>query len=122
MKRYDKIILLLLLVVFGVGAFRTISGALTPYVSFAYAENAGRSVQVKGNAVEGTVVIHDGDSFSFLMTDLEGGSARVFHKGVLPQNLIDAESVVVVGRFSDGSFVAQKILVKCPSKYQAKQD
>lgn len=120
MKRYDKIILFLLLVVLGFGVFRTISGALTPYVPFAYAETAGRTVQVKGTAVDGTVTLHDEESFYFTMTDMAGSSARVFHKGFLPQNLMEAESVVVVGRFIDDEFVAGKVLVKCPSKYQAR--
>jgi cytochrome c-type biogenesis protein CcmE len=111
----------LLLLAFGIGAFRTVSSALTPYVSFAYAETAGRAVQVKGHAVYGTVMLHDEESFYFTMTDLDGGSARVYHKGALPRNLVEAESVVVVGRYVEGGFVAQRILVKCPSKYRARE-
>jgi len=120
-KHYSKIVLLLLLIVFGIGGYRSISSALTPYVTFAYAQDANRSVQVKGNGIDGTVQLIDDQSFSFEMTDLEGGTARVFHKGPLPQNLMEADNIVVVGRFGeDGVFNAQRILVKCPSKYEAK--
>jgi cytochrome c-type biogenesis protein CcmE len=91
-------------------------------VSFAYAQEANRSVQVKGLAIDGTVVLVDDESFTFRMEDLEGGTATVYHKGPIPQNLMEADNVVVVGRFDEnGTFVAQRILVKCPSKYQAKQ-
>jgi cytochrome c-type biogenesis protein CcmE len=118
-KRYDKLVLLLLLVVFGVGGYRSISSALTPYVTFAYAEESSRSVQVKGYGIDGTVQIIDEDSFSFEMEDMDGKVVRVFHKGPIPQNLMEADNIVVVGKYADGGFTAQRILVKCPSKYEA---
>ncbi len=122
MKRYDKIILLLLLLVFGVGAYHTISGALTPYVSFVYAEAANRSVQVKGLPVDGTLSPGADGSFTFRMNDLEGGTATVYHRGDIPPNLMDADNVVVVGRYDgNGNFVAHRILVKCPTRYQAQE-
>ncbi len=121
MKRYDKIILLLLLAVFAIGGYRTIISAMTPYVSFAYAQEAERSVQVKGNAIDGSIMLLDDEGFSFSMKDLDGAVATVYHKGTIPQNLMDADSVVVVGRFVEGDFVAQNILVKCPSKYQPQE-
>ena len=34
-------------------------------------------------------------------------------------NFDDAESVVAVGSVAGNTFVAKKILVKCPSKYHA---
>jgi len=121
-KRYDKIILLLLLLVFGVGGYHTISGALTPYVSFAYAQDANRSVQVKGLAIAGTLQPRIDDGFRFQMQDEEGGTATVYHKGEIPPNLTEADNVVVVGKFSENrEFVAERILVKCPTRYQAEQ-
>lgn len=120
MKRYDKIILLLLLTVFAVGGYHTISGMFTAYVSFAYAETSSRSAQIKGLPVDGTLLPGVDGSFSFLMDDLEGGSATVYHKGEIPPNLMDADNIVVVGRFDgNGNFVAQRILVKCPARYVA---
>jgi len=121
-KRYDKVILLLLLLVFGVGAYHTISGALTPYVSFVYAEAASRSVQVKGLPVDGTLLPGTEGDFTFKMDDMEGGTATIYHRGEIPPNLMDADNVVVVGRFDgNGQFIAQRILVKCPTRYQAEQ-
>jgi cytochrome c-type biogenesis protein CcmE len=108
------------LLVFGVGAYHTISGALTPYVSFAYAEAANRSVQIKGLPVDGSLSPGADGTFTFRMDDMDGGSATVYHRGEIPPNLMDADNVVVVGRFDgNGNFVAQRILVKCPTRYVA---
>jgi cytochrome c-type biogenesis protein CcmE len=122
-KRYDKIVLLVLLAVFAVGAFRTISNALTPYVDFAYAAEANRSTQVKGYPLEGTLVLLDDDSFKFSLEDTSGQVAEVVHTGQLNPQMFEADNIVVVGRFNDeGIFNAQQILVKCPSKYEAQKD
>lgn len=122
MKRYDKIILLLLLLVFGAGSYYTFSGALNPYVSFVYAEAAARSVQIKGVPVDGTLFPDGSGGFTFWMNDLEGGTAIVYYAGEIPPNLMDVDNVVVVGRFDgSGNFNAQRILVKCPTRYRAEQ-
>jgi cytochrome c-type biogenesis protein CcmE len=45
---------------------------------------------------------------------------RVRYHGLKPANFEEAISIVAIGRY-DGSekvFVADKLLVKCPSKYQ----
>lgn len=122
MKRYDKIILLLLLLVFGAGSYYTFSGALNPYVSFGYADAVARFVQIKGAPVDGTLVPDESGGFTFRMNDLEGGTAIVYHAGEMPPNLMDADNIVVAGRFDrSGNFNAQRILVQCPTRYQAEQ-
>ena len=45
----------------------------------------------------------------------------VRYYGVVPGNFDQATSVVVKGKAEDGVFVADQILVKCPSKYQGEQ-
>jgi cytochrome c-type biogenesis protein CcmE len=44
----------------------------------------------------------------------------VRYKGLKPANFEDAISIVAIGQFDDGAkeFEANKLLVKCPSKYQ----
>ncbi len=117
-----KVILVVVVVaafaVFAVGAFRS---ALTPYVTFAEATQRGGSVQVSGTADKKTAAI-DAESgvFRFDLTDRAGQTMPVQFAGSPPGNFDDAESVVVVGTLHDGVFEARKILVKCPSKYQAK--
>ena len=49
----------------------------------------------------------------------EGDTLDVFYKGTLPDQLYDAQIVVAEGKLAnDGSLVANKILLKCPSKYE----
>lgn len=123
MKKYDKIVLLVLLAVFAVGGFRTISNALTPYVDFAAAAESNRTVQVKGVPVDGSLVLLDDESFSFILEDTSGARAEVYHKGQLNPQMFEAEHIVVAGRFNDdGIFDAKNILVKCPSKYEAQKE
>ena len=57
-------------------------------------------------------------SFSFLMIDSEGDEQRVFYSEPMPTDFKRSEQVVVVGSYSNEIFVADKILMKCPSKYQ----
>lgn len=120
MKKYDKLILLVLLVVFGVGIFMTARSAFDTYVNFAQAQASAKNVQVRGKAIEGTVQIIDEKNFSFEMEDLAGKVVRVYHSGTIPVNLMEAEYIVVKGK-ADGTdaFNAKAIMVKCPSKYEA---
>lgn len=119
MKRYDKIVLVLLFVVFAAGVIITARGAMSTYVTFAEARRSGRPAQVKGHAVAGTAEEIDSNAFSFHMQDENGETVPVVARVKMPANLFAAESVVVTGRFEGDVFTASKILVKCPSKYEA---
>ncbi|OPZ49916.1 MAG: Cytochrome c-type biogenesis protein CcmE [Firmicutes bacterium ADurb.BinA052] len=117
-----RLVLIILMVVafavFAAGAFRS---ALTPYVTFAEAAQRGGSVQVSGLAHKDTARVDAGSGmFLFDLTDRSGQTMPVQFGGAPPGNFDEAESVVVVGNLHDGVFEARKILVKCPSKYQAK--
>lgn len=119
MKKYDKVILLALLVVFGAGIFFTAQSAFTAYVTFADAKATSRSVQVKGTPVADTLRVLEEDQFSFEMADMDGTVYRVVSKGMVPVNLFEAEYIVVKGRFEGEEFISKNVLVKCPSKYEA---
>ena len=42
----------------------------------------------------------------------------VVYRGIRPGNFKDAISIVAIGRYHDNRIEAEKLLVKCPSKYQ----
>jgi cytochrome c-type biogenesis protein CcmE len=46
---------------------------------------------------------------------------KIIYAGVVPGNFDQATSVVAKGRYQDGAFMADQLLVKCPSKYQGLQ-
>jgi cytochrome c-type biogenesis protein CcmE len=59
------------------------------------------------------------NQFEFLMIDSLNTQYRVIHNQPKPQDIEKSEKVVVVGRMNleGGYFEADKILLKCPSKY-----
>jgi cytochrome c-type biogenesis protein CcmE len=57
-------------------------------------------------------------SFSFIMVDEGGKEQQVFYNEPIPQDFTRSEKVVVIGSYKGESFYAEKILLKCPSKYQ----
>ncbi len=57
-------------------------------------------------------------SFTFTMVDENGMEQVVFYNEPMPADFTRSEQVVVIGSFKKDSFVADKILMKCPSKYQ----
>ncbi len=107
-------------VAFGAGAFKS---NLTPYVSFQQARATKDAVQVAGK------LIHGSDSFDqtssqlvFTLRDDKGDTMKVAYKGLKPGNFNEAKEVVAIGRFRGGMLEAEKLLVKCPSKYQGLED
>jgi cytochrome c-type biogenesis protein CcmE len=98
----------------------TLKKSLTPYVSFSEARRTGSTVQVKGERVDGTEHFDIGhETFNFKMKDPSGEVFEVVYRGVKPSNFEQASEIVAIGRFSNGKFEAEQLLVKCPSKYQA---
>ena len=57
-------------------------------------------------------------SVSFTMVDNNHDEQKVFYNEPMPPDLLKSEQVVVIGSFENETFVADKILLKCPSKYQ----
>ena len=57
-------------------------------------------------------------SFSFEMIDEAGNEQIVFHPNPMPTDFMRSEQVVIVGGFNQEKFIADQILLKCPSKYQ----
>ena len=57
-------------------------------------------------------------SFSFIMIDENKKEQTVYYNEPMPPDFTRSEKVVVIGNYYDNTFVANKILLKCPSKYQ----
>lgn len=57
-------------------------------------------------------------SFFFIMVDENRKQQIVYHNQPMPQDFTRSEKIVVIGNYSGDVFVAEKILLKCPSKYQ----
>jgi cytochrome c-type biogenesis protein CcmE len=118
MKRgyWVAIVLALAFVALGLTAFQK---TLTPYVSFEEARKARGAVQVMG-ALDKQSDRYDTarQELSFDLLDGNGGRLAVAYRGVKPGNFKDAISIVAIGPYRQGRIEAEKLLVKCPSKYQ----
>ena len=76
------------------------------------AENAPRLVNVE----------RDRQHLEFVLRDSKNETMKVEYRGVIPGNFDQATSIVAIGRYHEGHFEADQLLVKCPSKYQAEAD
>lgn len=103
-----------------------LSSALRPYTtSVDEAMNSGRGVQLAGFLVPGEQGRYDtANNFTFQMQDSTGKIVQVLYPKVKPANFEQAISIVAIGRYDSakGAFLADDMLVKCPSKYQEQLD
>jgi cytochrome c-type biogenesis protein CcmE len=115
-------IIVLVFVGWGISAFFKTT---VRYVSFDEARSSTRVVQVAGEINQDNV-IYDEENKRLLFTIYEmdsenpanHDSMNIVYNGVVPGNFRQATSVLVRGKSGDDAFEAEKLLVKCPSKYQ----
>jgi cytochrome c-type biogenesis protein CcmE len=123
------------IVVIAIAVFVIIStaGDASTYVNFEeakalYDSGNNKKVHVVGQLkkneqgdIEGIQPGDDMLTVSFLMVDNNHKTSRVFYNKPMPPDLKQSEQVVVVGHFKDDVFMANQILLKCPSKYEEKK-
>jgi cytochrome c-type biogenesis protein CcmE len=79
----------------------------------------GGQVRVAGVVTGDAIVREDAGSIvRFTMADA-GGVLPVTYKGAVPDIFGSGIEVVVEGKYSGGQFVADTLLAKCPSKFDA---
>lgn len=113
------IVAVVIVVIVAVWAFSSFTKSMTSYVSFNEAQKRPERVQVMG-AIDHEQVVWDIDRklLSFPITDTAGVTMLVRYTGTMPGNFGQATHAVCVGKYSGQAFVAEQLLIKCPSKYQ----
>ena len=88
--------------------------------SFVKVMESGKTLKATGSWVKerNYEVDKANNTFSFFMKDAQGNLMKVVYQGTIPNNFESSTSVVVTGKYKDGTFHATDILTKCPSKYQ----
>ena len=120
LKVVAALVLVIVAVVIGISSFNK---TVTPYISFAEARHASGMVQVNGVLADKQYVLKQEEQFlSFRLRDEKGEVLPVEYRGVIPGNFDQATSIVAIGRYQNGTFEAEQLLVKCPSKYQAEAE
>jgi cytochrome c-type biogenesis protein CcmE len=126
-------IFIIVIIAAAIGIIVSTAGDASTYVTFdeAYklASNGSKnSIHVVGELkkdanghVVGIMEGSDKVSFSFLMIDENKKEQLVIYNEPMPQDFMRSEKVVVIGSYQNETFLADKILLKCPSKYQEQQ-
>ncbi len=112
----------IVIIAIAIGAIiSTVSDAAT-YADFSKAEQLeGKEIQVVGVLNKEKDIIYNpkenANQFSFYMLDNNGMEKKVVFNGTKPQDFERSEQVVITGESKGEEFHANKILMKCPSKY-----
>ncbi|MEO1449248.1 MAG: cytochrome c maturation protein CcmE [Bacteroidota bacterium] len=122
MKRTQIIILVGLAIFMVALAMNLLTESASIYTDFATAEKATKDVHIVGEWVQRDQAHYDPsqDLFSFYMKDTLQKVELVHYHDPKPMNFEQAEKVVIIGGYRDNAdaFVAEKIVMKCPSKYE----
>ena len=97
-----------------------LSASMRPYTTMiSEAKDSGRGVQLAG-FLGSTGEYNDEGKFTFLLQDSSGQKILVIYSQPKPSNFEQAVSIVAIGNYDvkTGNFIAESLLVKCPSKYQ----
>lgn len=116
----SHIIVLAVLAIFMVALGINFSQTASVYTDFATAKASGKEVHIVGEWVEREASAYDParDLFTFAMRDTLRQVETVHYYDPKPVNFEQAEKVVVVGSYQGERFVANHIVMKCPSKYE----
>ena len=87
------------------------SGSLTKF------HVVGKLNKDEDNNIQGLMKSDDKMSFTFQMIDEDRMKEKVFYGKPMPPDFLLSEQVVVIGGYENNTFVADDILLKCPSKY-----
>lgn len=122
----------IIVIAVAIGIIITTAGDASTYVDFSTAEkmaNDGNNskIHVVGKLkkdAEGQIVgmnynpAIDANRFEFLLVDNNNIEKKVVYNDAKPQDFGKAEQVVIIGKMDGDIFKCDKVLLKCPSKYQ----
>jgi len=124
MNLKNLIAFLIIIICFLVAFISLEDDFFSPYVSVAEAKKrAGEYVQIIGFLNRNKPVKSEGDNLFFSLIDKNNLLIEVLYSGTKPYNFDQAKQVVVIGQYNlqEQKFKADKILTKCPSKYEQKK-
>ena len=104
----------------------SLAGAMAPHVGISDAiKRPGQNVQVPGKIDKATVRLSNNGALTFDIIGIDRSGKEivpeerltVVYRQPKPENFESATSMEAVGKYVDGVFVADRLLIKCPSKY-----
>jgi cytochrome c-type biogenesis protein CcmE len=125
-----KYIIALVIIAVAVGIIILTAGDASTYVNFGQAQQmasegsttpihvVGQLKKDEAGHIVGLENSIDKLSFSFVLIDDDKKEQTVYYNEPMPPDFLRSEKVVVIGGYQGERFIAKKILLKCPSKYQ----
>ncbi|MDZ4708318.1 MAG: cytochrome c maturation protein CcmE [Saprospiraceae bacterium] len=111
-----------LLLIIGLAVFFSLSKDVSTYSSFAEASEHQQRVKVAGILAKDKEMYYNPEEnpnyFSFYLRDPKGQEKKVILLQGKPQDFDRSEQIVVTGEMKGEEFVANEVLLKCPSKYK----
>lgn len=112
----------LIMIAIAVGVLISMMSDVTEYSNFEQAAASGARVKAVGKLSKDKPMEYnpqkDPNYFSFFMKDDKGVEKKVILQKSKPQDFEMSEQIVVTGKMKGNDFVADEILLKCPSKYK----
>lgn len=98
------------------------TGDMSSYSSFADARKSSKEVKIAGTLAKDRDMVYNPDKdpnhFSFYLSDDKGEVQQVVLLAPKPQDFELSEQVVAIGKWKEETFIANSVLMKCPSKYK----
>lgn len=92
------------------------------YSDFATARESQKEVKIAGQLAKDKEMLYeptkDPNYFSFYIRDAKGEERKVVLLAAKPKDFEMSEQIVVTGKMNGEEFVANDVLLKCPSKYK----
>ena len=118
-------IVALLVLAGGVAALTMQAKDVSTYATFKDAVTASSKVKVAGKLIKDKPMVYDPvanpNLFTFYLKDQNGKEVLVNLLKPKPQDFELSEQVVVTGEMQGEAFVANEVLMKCPSKYKEEE-
>jgi cytochrome c-type biogenesis protein CcmE len=122
----------IIVIAIAIGIIITTAGDASTYVDFSTAEKMAvdgnnSKIHVVGKLkkdASGQIVgmsynpAIDANRFEFVLVDNNNLEKKVIYNDAKPQDFGKAEQVVIIGKMDGDIFKCDKVLLKCPSKYQ----
>jgi cytochrome c-type biogenesis protein CcmE len=115
----------LLLAVIALGTIITVKymvKSVVPYISFSEAKSKTGYVQIMGTFDKKSGIQKENKETLFILNDASGSIKVSYTEQKIP-DITGADKIAVMGTFDKDKniFIADKVLTKCPSKYQKKE-
>lgn len=111
----------LVIIAVSIGVIISVYADSSTYANFSEAKDSAAEMHVTGTLdLDKSMEYNpqkDANYFSFYMKDRTGAECKVVFYGTKPQDFERSENIVLTGKMVGEEFHANKMLLKCPSKY-----